>query len=366
MVVDAHVHLYTGTPEKKYFPTRQTWHICMRWAHQSAPYDRDPAALYPRQEPRMSDPDGTYTIGNMDDQGVEAAVCLPVDYDLTFGEESPLSIEEKHQHLGELQRRYPGRIIAMAGPDPRRTNSLEIFKRGIREHGLQGLKMAPSMGYFPWDPRVSPIYEFCLDNDLPVLSCTQFNSGGGYRYARFSQPLQLNDVLCDFPDLKMVLLHAGHAKLDWFEESILVAMNNPNVYIQIDVWVQGTGIPRDPRTSLFPLNAFNAEETIVTMLARAKYALGAHRILFGTDTESGPAFQGDNSVRGFGYKNLIDWWRKLPQTAAKYGFSFTDEEIGMILDTNAKRLFKLEATPPDLEVRGKYGFRYRYPSPNRG
>ena len=193
-----------------------------------------------------------------------------------------------------------------------------------------------------------------MDNDLPVLSCTQFNSGGGYRYARFSQPLQLNDVLCDFPDLKMVLLHAGHAKLDWFEESILVAMNNPNVYIQIDVWVQGTGIPRDPRTSLFPLNAFNAEETIVTMLARAKYALGAHRILFGTDTESGPAFQGDNSVRGFGYKNLIDWWRKLPQTAAKYGFSFTDEEIGMILDTNAKRLFKLEATPPDLEVRGKY------------
>ena len=366
MVVDAHVHLYTGTPEKKYFPTRQTWHMCMRWAHQSAPYDRDPEALYPRQETRMSDPDGTYTIGNMDHGGVEAAVCLPVDYDLTFGEEAPLSIEEKHQHLGELQRKYPGRLIAMAGPDPRRTNSLEIFKRGIREHGLQGLKMAPSMGYYPWDPRVSPIYEFCLDNDLPVLSCTQFNVGGGYRYGRFSQPLHLNDVLCDFPDLKMVLLHAGHAKLDWFEESILVAMNNPNVYIQIDVWVQGTGVPRDPRTTMFPLNAFNAEETIVTMLARAKHALGAHRILFGTDTESGPAFQGDNSVRGFGYKNLIDWWRKLPQTAAKYGLSFTDEEIEMILDTNAKRFFKLEATPPDLEVRGKYGWRYRYPSPNRG
>ena len=103
MVVDAHVHLYTGTPEKKYFPTRQTWHTCMRWAHQSAPYDRDPASLYPRQETRMSDPDGTYTITNMDDQGVDAAIVLPVDYDLTFGEESPLSIDEKHQHLGELQ-----------------------------------------------------------------------------------------------------------------------------------------------------------------------------------------------------------------------------------------------------------------------
>ena len=147
----------------------------------------------------MSDPDGTYTIANMDDQGVDAAIVLPVDYDLTFGEESPLSIDEKHQHLGELQKKYPGRIIAMAGPDPRRTNALELFKRGINEYGLQGLKLIPSNGYYPWDPRISPLYEFCLDHDLPVLSCTQMSSGGGYRYARFSQPLQLNDVLCDFP-----------------------------------------------------------------------------------------------------------------------------------------------------------------------
>ena len=87
----------------------------------------------------MSDPDGTYTIANMDDQGVDVSICLPVDYDLNFGEESPLSIEEKHQHLGELQKRYPGRIVALAGPDPRRTGALDIFKRGIREHGLQGL-----------------------------------------------------------------------------------------------------------------------------------------------------------------------------------------------------------------------------------
>ena len=49
MVVDAHVHLYTGTPEKKYFPKRQTWHICMWWAHINAPYTRDPMSLYDRQ-----------------------------------------------------------------------------------------------------------------------------------------------------------------------------------------------------------------------------------------------------------------------------------------------------------------------------
>ena len=120
MVIDTHVHLYTGTPGKKYFPTRQTWHVCMGWAYRDAPYTRDPAALYDRQETRMSDPDGTYTIGNMDDQGVDVSICLPVDYDLNFGEESPVSIEEKHQHLGELQRKYPGRIVAVAGPDPRR------------------------------------------------------------------------------------------------------------------------------------------------------------------------------------------------------------------------------------------------------
>ena len=365
MVVDAHVHLYTGTPGKKYFPKRQTWHVCMGWAYRDAPYTRDPASLFDRQETRMSDPDGTYTIGNMDDQGVDVSICLPVDYDLNFGEESPVSIEEKHQHLGELQKKYPGRIVAVAGQDPRRTGALDIFKRGIREYGLQGLKMLPSSGYYPWDPRVSPIYEFCLDNDLPVLSCTEIRSGGGYRYSRFSDPIQLNDVLCDFPDLKMVLLHAGYALLHRFEESIIVAMNNPNVYIEIDCWVHGSGTPRDPAAKPFPFNAFNAEEKVVTMLYYAKSALGAHRILFGTDTESGPAFQGDGSVRGFGYKNLIQWWRNLPQTAAKYGFEFTDEDVEMILDTNARRLFKLAETPAELKVKHEFGFRYRYPSPNR-
>ena len=365
MVVDAHVHLFTGTPEKKYFPTRQTWHICMWWAHSKAPYTKDPMSLYPRQETRMSDPDGSYTIANLDDHGIDAAIVLPVDYDLTFGEESTLSIDEKHQHLGEIQRKYPGRIVAMAGPDPRRTNAPELFKRAIKEYGLQGMKLIPSSGYYPWDPMIFPIYEYCLDNDLPVLSCTQLGAGGGYRYSRFQEPIHLSDMLAEYPDLKLVQLHAGHNLLQWFEESITVGLNNPNVYIQIDVWVQGQGVGPDPSATLYPLNAFNAEEEIVTMLARAKSALGAHRVLFGTDTESGPAFQGENSVRRFGYKNIIEWWRKLPQTAAKYGLTFTDDEIELILDTNAKRLFKLEPTPPELQPQGKYGWRNRYPSPNR-
>ena len=33
----------------------------------------------------MSDPDGSYTIANLDSQGVDAAVVLPLDYDLCFG-----------------------------------------------------------------------------------------------------------------------------------------------------------------------------------------------------------------------------------------------------------------------------------------
>ena len=45
--------------------------------------------------------------------------------------------------------------------------------------------------------------------------------------------------------------------------------------------------------------------------------------------------------------------------------TFTDEEVEMMLDTNAKRLFKLEATPDEYAVKYKYGWRYRTPSPNR-
>ena len=40
-----------------------------------------------------------------------------------------IAIEEKHQHLAGIAKRYPGRYYPFAGPDPRRLDAFNIFKR---------------------------------------------------------------------------------------------------------------------------------------------------------------------------------------------------------------------------------------------
>ena len=244
IVVDAHRHMSCEVPGKKYFPWQHTWHTCMSWAYGvwsptkgMPPYERDPHALYPKQGLRFADPDGTWTIASMDEAGIDLGILLPLDYDWSWGGESAVSIEEKHLHHAEMVQKYPGRFVALAGPDPRRPGVEEIFDRAIKEYGMRGLKLVPKAGYYVWDERVYPLYERCVDQGLPVFVCTE-PDGGGYNRDRFAEPIHLSDVVGDYPDMPVVMLHAGEPLYHWFEEALLVASRAANAYIELNFWIQ--------------------------------------------------------------------------------------------------------------------------------
>ena len=50
---------------------------------------------------------------------------------------------------------------------------------------------------------------------------------------KFSNPLFLDDVAVDFPDLKIIL---AHPSFPWQEEALSVATHKPNVYIDLSGW----------------------------------------------------------------------------------------------------------------------------------
>ncbi|MBI2166499.1 MAG: hypothetical protein HYU29_08900, partial [Chloroflexi bacterium] len=115
MLMDAHYHLWYDLEEKgrvrRYFPQRQGWHICMQWAYSGVPpFNKDPNTLLQRQILRMSDYEGKYTVEGLNYWKMDGTVLFPVDYDLNFGQASDITWEEKHQHLGELEKKYPGRL----------------------------------------------------------------------------------------------------------------------------------------------------------------------------------------------------------------------------------------------------------------
>lgn len=357
MIIDAHLHILTGTPGKEYLPRRYRWLTSLQWAYWRGPRNRDPEKFMEQMETRISDPAGDITIKNLDEAGVDAAVPIAIDFGLGMGEDAPLPVEEMFRQLGAIQCQHPGRLYSFVAPDARRKNALKIFETAVKEYGAKGFKVLPQVGYYASDRILYPFYEKCLEYNLPVAICTEMETA--QHRLRFNEPIYIADVTADFPDLTVIIVHAGYPLQHWFEESIRLASTAINAYLQFDHWIIGL----NPRSAM-PC-VMNDERRIVSMIAQARDMVGAHRIIWGSDANFGPNTQGDKALDGFGYAKLVRWWQDLPQTAKKYNYSFTPEEMSLILGGNAARILGIEKKP-EFEVKHKAGFRIRHPSPQPG
>ena len=56
--------------------------------------------------------------------------------------------------------------------------------------------------------------------------------GGGVRL-KYSNPIHVDDVAADFPELPIVL---AHPSFPWQDEAISIAMHKPEVYIDLSGW----------------------------------------------------------------------------------------------------------------------------------
>ena len=368
IVIDNHCHMSCEVPGKRYFPWQQSWLVSMEWAYGGRnpqkgrpPLDRDPNTLYPRQGLRFADPEGEYTIAAMDQGGIDTAVILPIDYDFSFGSQSDITIDEKHQHQAQMVEKYPGRFVHFAGPDPRRPGAKEIFKRAVTEYGAKGLKIIPKNGYYPWQEELYELYDVCMDYGLPMYTCTEPSPGGGYNRARFADPIHVHDVIGDFPDMPITLLHAGDPIFHYFETALFVAAGSPNTSIELNYWLMpAAGVSGNYSAGPFfgmPLSASHMldEEAVVLLLARARDILGAHKITWGIDRHFGP------SVKNTGWK-IPPWLKGLIDTAAKYDKKFTQEEVDLILGENVARLLKIKEYP-EWKIPHKYDWVRRVPRP---
>ena len=365
VVIDNHCHINNEVPGRKYFPWQQTWLVCMEWAYGgrspqkgAPPLERDPNALYSRQGLRFADPEGEYTIAAMDRGGIDMGVILPIDYDFSWGSHSDIQIQEKHEHQAQMVAKYPGRFVHFGGPDPRRPGAKEIFTKAITEYGAKGLKIIPKNGYYPWQGECYELFDVCMEYGLPTYSCTEPNTGG-YNRGRFADPLHLLDVVGDFPDMPLTVLHAGNPLYDYFEKSLFVASGNPNTSIEMNYWLKAAaGQPEAINSPIFGLplgkNVLD-EEVAVMMLARARDILGAHKITWGIDRHFGPR------MRNTGEKEAI-WLKGLVKHAAKYDQKFTQEEVDLILGENVARTLGIKEYP-EWEKKAKYGYTRRVPRP---
>lgn len=127
--------------------------------------------------------------------------------------------------------RHPQRFIPFAGADIMRgSEAVRAVEHWVRARGFKGLSLRPFMIGLPADDRhYYPFYEQCVALGVPVSIHASAN-WTTCRPSDLGHPRHFDQVACDFPDLKLILSHAGYP---WVLEACLLAWKHPNVYLEL-------------------------------------------------------------------------------------------------------------------------------------
>jgi uncharacterized protein len=211
-----------------------------------------------------------------------AAVIFTVDSELATGHPA-LSNEE----IADAAAAHSDVLIPFGSIDPARgVAGVRAARRLVESHGVRGFKFHPSIQAFePNDPKVYPLYEELQSLGVPALFHTgQTGIGSGLPGGRgiklrYSDPMLLDDVAADFPQLTIIM---AHPSVPWQDAAISVAQHKANVYIDLSGW--------SPK--YFP-----------PQLVRAANSLLKTKVLFGSDY---PLLRPERWIRDFEQLEIRD------------------------------------------------------------
>jgi len=316
MIVDAHVHLNDDAWRPSGFKRGLGRIISASLAKYTGEF-ADPDELVKGADEQYTDPEGKLLLADMDEAGVDVSVICTVDY--AMGGDEPCSgtpecapIAEVNRIFGEIAAKHSKRLVYLVAVDPRRKDAVEVLEEGVTKQGARGLKLHPTTGFYPDDPVCYPLYEKALELNVPVL----FHTGTqpAPMKAKYARPICVDGAAADFPDLKMVMAHVGHC---WWEEALALAGSKWNLYIDISGW---------QREFLYHPNKF------YEMLRHAFDEIGPWRVMYGTDN---PYLQLVMSSR--------DWVRGVQNAVNCEAFSFSNEEIDILMGPAAERLYNIKS-----------------------
>ena len=165
-----------------------------------------------------------------------AAVVFTIDAQTASGH-PPNSVEE----LIEGAARNNDVLIPFGTVDPW---TGEAAVRRVRElvddFGVKGFKFHPSLqGFEPNDRRFYPIYAEIAAAGVPALFHTGQTGlgsalpGGHGIKLRYSDPMLIDDVAADFPELTIVMAHPA---VPWVDSQIAIASHKANCYVDLSGW----------------------------------------------------------------------------------------------------------------------------------
>ena len=165
-----------------------------------------------------------------------AAVIFTVDNEAEMGH-TRIANEE----VAEVAAENADVLIPFASIDPAKGKmGAREARRLIEEYGVRGFKFHPStQGFYQNDRKAYVLYEVIAEAGLPALFHTgQTGAGAGAPGGmgirlKFSNPMYLDDVAVDFPNMPIIM---AHPSFPWQDEAISVCLHKPQVYIDLSGW----------------------------------------------------------------------------------------------------------------------------------
>jgi predicted TIM-barrel fold metal-dependent hydrolase len=189
------------------------------------------------------------------------------------------------------------RFIPFASINPSSTSQPEmILEKCVKDMNFQGLKLYPTyQHFFPNHKNLYPLYEKIVELKIPVM----FHTGSSiYKNSKlkYGDPLYLDDLATDFPEMKIIMAHSGRGF--WYDKAFFLSRLHKNLFMEI------SGLPPQNLLRYFP----DFEKNI-------------DKIIFGSD------WPGVKNIR-----SNIEIITNLPLKTTS---------INKLLYNNAKRLLKL-------------------------
>lgn len=304
-------HMYHDLTHIDYYPGVRTW-------FNSVTGSGLPKLVGIRPEDIHQVPLADELIRDMDRCGVDMASCLRESMMDTTG--FATSMSTNGQIAAEVAK-YPDRLIfeANCGPVLKRgvENAIWEMEYVVKEMGAKLCKIYQPEDIGPInDPRMWPYYEKAQELGVPLSFHTGANWCGG-QHGKNCLPIQLEDVLNDFPDLKVIAYHMG---VPYHEQLFVLACRFPNLYMSVSFilgwWTQS------------PYRGYH-------MIGEAmQFCGGAQQIVLGMDWPF------------VNLKACIDYMRNLEmpdELVEKWGYKkITDEDRRLMLGLNLAKLLDIE------------------------
>jgi predicted TIM-barrel fold metal-dependent hydrolase len=142
--------------------------------------------------------------------------------------------------IAALAEQNSDMMIAFASVNPRRGEEAVREAERLIAAGARGFKLHPPIQQFQAnDLAVYPFYEVINAARLPVIFHTGHSGigtgmrGGGGVRLKYGNPMDIDDVAVDFPDMPIIL---AHPSFPWQDEALSVCMHKPQVYIDLSGW----------------------------------------------------------------------------------------------------------------------------------